>query len=135
MSDTTRSEMSPGEAWEAGLRENQLAAMAEAGQKLAVRWGHQPWSDSWARLVAETLDEAAANANHWTCECGDQNGLHEAFCYRCGACQPDEGEHECTDVTGRDAAFDAFLGGYEAICDEEIDMARVRAGFDEWLRR
>lgn len=90
MPDLGQSEMSPGEAWDAQRRENQLAAMAEAGQKLAIQWGHQPWSDSWARLVAETLDEAAGNANHWRCECGDLNGLHEAFCYRCGACQPED---------------------------------------------
>lgn len=32
-----------------------VAAMAKAGQALAVRWGHQPWSDSWAVLVAETM--------------------------------------------------------------------------------
>jgi hypothetical protein len=25
----------------------------------------------------------------WRCECGDLNGYHESFCYRCGAGQPD----------------------------------------------
>ena len=80
---------SSGEAWDAERRENQLVAMAEAGQKLAIQWGHQPWSDSWARLVAEALEDAAANANHWRCECGDANGLHEAFCYRCGGGGPE----------------------------------------------
>lgn len=26
----------------------------------------------------------------WRCECGDINGAHEAFCYRCGAGPEDE---------------------------------------------
>lgn len=26
----------------------------------------------------------------WRCECGDLNMAHEAFCYRCGAGQPEE---------------------------------------------
>lgn len=26
----------------------------------------------------------------WRCECGDLNRGHEAFCYRCGAGQPEE---------------------------------------------
>src|SRR6185437_4606756 len=37
-------------------REIYTDAMAEAGKKLAVQWGHAPWSDSWAQLVAKTLD-------------------------------------------------------------------------------
>ena len=28
----------------------------------------------------------------WRCECGDLNGLHEAFCYRCGACSPEDAD-------------------------------------------
>ncbi len=39
--------------------EPNIDAAAEAGQMLAVHWGHQPWSDAWARLVAETMVDAA----------------------------------------------------------------------------
>lgn len=66
-------------------REAALENMAHAGQALAVRWGHQPWSDSWARLVAETLLEEI-HPNDWRCEdCRCLNRQHQAFCYRCGA--------------------------------------------------
>lgn len=34
---------------------DQILAMARAGQKLAVQWGHEPWSDSWAYHVADTM--------------------------------------------------------------------------------
>ena len=44
-------------------REIYTDAMAEAGKKLAVQWGHAPWSDSWAQLVAKTLDDAACAAH------------------------------------------------------------------------
>ena len=74
-------------------RELRLELMADAGKKLAVRWGHQPWSDSWARLVAETLLSAAEKAEDildWRCECGDLNSRGEAFCHRCGAGQPED---------------------------------------------
>jgi hypothetical protein len=40
-------------------REAQIVAMQHAGRELAVQWGHQPWSESWARLVAETLLDAS----------------------------------------------------------------------------
>lgn len=43
-----------------GVHEAQLQEMARAGQRLAVHWGHEPWSDSWARLVAETMLGAGA---------------------------------------------------------------------------
>lgn len=43
------------------LRVAVLPAMAAAGQRLAVHWGHPPWSDSWARLVAETLIDALSD--------------------------------------------------------------------------
>jgi hypothetical protein len=69
--------------------DNIIDAMAKAGQRLAVKWGHQPWSDSWARLVAETLLAAVPSEGDWRCECGDLNRDHEAFCYRCGAGQPE----------------------------------------------
>jgi hypothetical protein len=35
---------------------------ARAGQRLAEHWGHEPWSDSWAELVARALLEAARGA-------------------------------------------------------------------------
>jgi hypothetical protein len=39
-----------------------VARMATAGQALAVQWGHEPWSDSWAERVAQTLLEASGPA-------------------------------------------------------------------------
>jgi hypothetical protein len=30
----------------------------------------------------------------WRCECGDLNRAHEAFCYRCGAVQPESASDE-----------------------------------------
>lgn len=33
--------------------------MAHAGKELAAQWGHQPWSNSWAELVAATMLDAA----------------------------------------------------------------------------
>jgi recombinational DNA repair protein RecT len=38
--------------------DEQVEKAARAGQKLAVDWGHQPWSDSWAELVAKTVLES-----------------------------------------------------------------------------
>lgn len=35
--------------------ESDVDAAARAGQKLALDWGHRPWSDSWAELVAKTM--------------------------------------------------------------------------------
>lgn len=32
---------------------------------------------------------ADEHTDGWRCECGDLNGEHEAFCYRCGACGPE----------------------------------------------
>lgn len=122
----SQSAMSAGEAWDAQQRENRLVAMAEAGQKLAVQWGHPPWSDSWARQVAETLDNAAANANHWVCECGGANGLHEAFCYRCvrarsqrahrlrgiaGSSEPDAGQQARSTQRRDEARSSRRVGG------------------------
>lgn len=40
-------------------REARIEMMAHAGRELAIQWGHQPWSESWSRLVAETLLAAA----------------------------------------------------------------------------
>ena len=44
-------------------REARLIAMAYAGQQAAVQWGHEPWSDSWALLVAERMLEAQEDVN------------------------------------------------------------------------
>lgn len=44
------------------LRVTQLDAATAAGQALATNWGHPAWSDSWARLVAETVLRAAEEA-------------------------------------------------------------------------
>jgi hypothetical protein len=70
-------------------REGLIENMAQAGQMLARQWGHPPWSDSWAREVATTLLREVFS-DDWRCECGDLNRIHEAFCYRCGAGQPEE---------------------------------------------
>lgn len=32
----------------------------------------------------------------WRCECGDRNRDDEAFCYRCGACGPDDAADQAT---------------------------------------
>jgi hypothetical protein len=42
------------------------------------------------RNVADAI-EREAETSDWRCECGDLNRDHEAFCYRCGAGQPEEG--------------------------------------------
>lgn len=41
-------------------RDAWIADMAKAGQHLALQWGHQPWSDSWATTVAETMLDTIA---------------------------------------------------------------------------
>ena len=42
-----------------GRRDERVERAAKAGQALAIRWGHQPWSDSWATLVAKTILDSA----------------------------------------------------------------------------
>jgi hypothetical protein len=39
-------------------REAHIEMMAHAGRELAKQWGHPEWSESWSRLVAETLLDA-----------------------------------------------------------------------------
>lgn len=41
-----------------GIEKLKLTEMAKAGQKLAERWGHPAWSDSWAEQVAKALYDA-----------------------------------------------------------------------------
>lgn len=92
--------------------------MAREGQALAVRWGHQPWSDSWAVQVAETMLNEVAPAD-WRCECGDLNREHEAFCYRCGAGQP-----EAVDI--RQALTEALLGDMNTKKQPKFPLKGVR---------
>lgn len=48
----------------------------------------QPRADriGWVRWLRD-----ACLVQDWRCECGDLNRYHEAFCYRCGAGQPEAG--------------------------------------------
>ena len=39
-----------------------VQAGADAAKALAAHWGHAEWSDSWARLVSETVLHAAKKA-------------------------------------------------------------------------
>lgn len=47
---------------------------------------HRRFDLQWARDLRDVCLE-----QDWRCECGDLNRYHEAFCYRCGAGQPEEG--------------------------------------------
>ena len=40
-------------------------------------------------LMGILVRPGAENDEDWRCECGDLNRHHEAFCYRCGAGQPE----------------------------------------------
>lgn len=39
--------------------------------------------------LKDDIGYALGLIKRWRCECGDINGAHEAFCYRCGAGGPD----------------------------------------------
>lgn len=43
---------------------------------------------------AHQMEVFGAVDDNWRCECGDLNQRHEAFCYRCGAGQPEEDSPE-----------------------------------------
>lgn len=51
-------------------------------------------SECHPKLTSEGLKEDIAYllgwVEDWRCECGDLNRHHEAFCYRCGAGQPED---------------------------------------------
>lgn len=34
-----------------------------------------------------------------------------------------------------DSQFDAFRGGFEAVCDDDVDEAAVRKSYEEWMSR
>lgn len=60
-----------------------VAAMADAGQELAVQWGHQPWSDSWAKLVAQTMLEALESTDEPIFVLSEVSGPNAVFCLDC----------------------------------------------------
>lgn len=62
-----------------------VAAMADAGQKLAVHWGHQPWSDSWAKLVAQTMLRALESTDEPIYARSEVAGEDALFCGECVA--------------------------------------------------
>lgn len=43
--------------------------------------------------LGEDIAYALGLIKPWRCECGDLNGPHEIFCYRCGAGSPEEDTH------------------------------------------
>jgi hypothetical protein len=61
-------------------------AMAHAGQQLAIQWGHAPWSDSWAKQVAETLLEALESTDEPIVGFSQVSGEDAVFC--CDCCAP-----------------------------------------------
>jgi len=39
--------------------------------------------------LSDDIGYALGILKRWRCECGDLNGAHEGFCYRCGAGEPE----------------------------------------------
>lgn len=60
-----------------------ITAMATAGQKLALHWGHEPWSDSWANLVAQEMLKALESTDEPIYVKSEVAGEDAVFCGDC----------------------------------------------------